>query len=149
MGRRSPVAKQPSTGSSRIASLALLAVGAAILAGSILSLWPRVNARLDARLRAARIRYDLTTLDDAVCRYIIDSGGVAPAAMADLRGTSSEGTPYLPAAFVPVDPWGRAYRWDSVAPGVPRVFTLGEDGVPGGAGEDADVDTRRIRSGRY
>ena len=43
---------------------------------------------------------------------------------------------------VPVDPWGRPYVY--AAPGITNsdgydLYTLGKDGKPGGAGEDADV----------
>lgn len=49
--------------------------------------------------------------------------------------------PYLTRA-VPVDPWGRPYRY--VAPGAANpgsydLYTLGRDGAPGGTGEDADL----------
>lgn len=43
---------------------------------------------------------------------------------------------------VPVDPWGRVYVY--AAPGIANpdsydLYSLGKDGKPGGAGEDADV----------
>jgi general secretion pathway protein G len=49
--------------------------------------------------------------------------------------------PYL-RQDVPLDPWGRAYRY--VIPGTHNpdsfdLYSLGRDGAPGGAGEDSDV----------
>ena len=45
--------------------------------------------------------------------------------------------PYLEEAL-PVDPWGTPLQW-SLREGEPRVTSLGADGAPGGAGDDADV----------
>jgi len=57
--------------------------------------------------------------------------------------TSEEGLaaigPFMKKA-VPNDPWGRPYQYR--APGTKgdfELFSLGRDGRPGGAGEDADV----------
>lgn len=54
--------------------------------------------------------------------------------------------PYLRA--VPEDPWGRPYRYTSEHSGAVRgVFqlqTLGADGVAGGEGEDADIDSGQL-----
>jgi general secretion pathway protein G len=37
-----------------------------------------------------------------------------------------------------IDPWGHRYRYELVN-GAPRISTLGRDGRPGGAGDDADL----------
>jgi general secretion pathway protein G len=50
--------------------------------------------------------------------------------------------PYLRKA-VPADPWGAAYIYTSPGERSPRGFdllSLGADGVPGGEGEDADIE---------
>ncbi len=39
------------------------------------------------------------------------------------------------------DGWGRPYRYESDG-GSARIWTLGRDGVPGGAGPDADVSVQ-------
>jgi general secretion pathway protein G len=49
--------------------------------------------------------------------------------------------PYL-RQLLPLDPWGRAYRYAS--PGIANqnsydLYTFGKDGAPGGEGENADV----------
>ncbi len=50
--------------------------------------------------------------------------------------------PYLKRG-VPLDPWGRAYQYRSPAARGDdyEVLTLGRDGQPGGAGEDADISS--------
>lgn len=63
----------------------------------------------------------------------LDALVLKPAAEAKWTG------PYLKKA-VPADPWGRAYVYR--APGTRGEFdlySLGRDGKPGGAGEDADI----------
>ncbi len=43
---------------------------------------------------------------------------------------------------VPLDPWGSAYVYREPGTSNPTLYdlyTLGRDGQPGGAGEDADV----------
>lgn len=50
--------------------------------------------------------------------------------------------PYLRKA-VPADPWGAPYIFTSPGERTPRGFdllSLGADGVPGGEGEDADIE---------
>lgn len=49
--------------------------------------------------------------------------------------------PYL-TRLIPVDPWGRAYRYESpgrINPDSYDLYSLGRDGAPGGEGEDADI----------
>ncbi len=44
---------------------------------------------------------------------------------------------------LPIDPWGTAYHY-ALGRGVPRVWTDGADGLPGGEGDDADVFNRSL-----
>ena len=54
-------------------------------------------------------------------------------------GESGWSGPYLKKA-VPTDPWGRAYVYRVPgSKGEFDLFSLGKDGKPGGAGEDADI----------
>jgi len=52
------------------------------------------------------------------------------------------GLTFLGTRELPLDPWGRSYHY--VAPSVswqwPRIYTRGRDGIPGGEGEDRDID---------
>lgn len=50
--------------------------------------------------------------------------------------------PYLK-ADVPQDPWNRDYHYKYPgANGQPEIYSLGQDGSPGGEGEDSDVSNR-------
>ena len=52
--------------------------------------------------------------------------------------------PYLKGGTVPVDPWGRPYRYRSPGEhGEYDVYSLGADGREGGTGDDADVTSWR------
>lgn len=48
---------------------------------------------------------------------------------------------------LPKDPWGREFDYAAPRPGElrPRLASLGKDGLPGGTGEDADVDREGVR----
>jgi len=48
--------------------------------------------------------------------------------------------PYLKKSEVPLDPWKREYQYKYPGEkGEVDIFSLGQDGSPGGDGEDADV----------
>jgi len=47
--------------------------------------------------------------------------------------------PYLMPAVVPRDPWGRPYRYEQTATGVPTVYSVGPDGKPGTRDDVAEV----------
>ena len=63
--------------------------------------------------------------------------GVVPIAEFGLSALVSDGTqsgwlePYLVPAEVPLDPWGRPYRYDLDRTGIPVVYSVGPDGKPG------------------
>jgi general secretion pathway protein G len=106
---------------------------------------PQILGRVgDARTTTARTQLQLigTALDGYrldVGAYPTEEQGLAalverpsrPPVPPTWRG------PYLRGA-VPVDPWGRPYEY-RVMPGGYELRSLGRDGAPGGAGEDADV----------
>ncbi|MFV0478781.1 MAG: type II secretion system major pseudopilin GspG [Parahaliea sp.] len=52
--------------------------------------------------------------------------------------------PYLKSSRVPVDPWGREYHYKYPGEqGEIDIFTYGQNGAPGGEGEDSDVGNWR------
>jgi len=63
--------------------------------------------------------------------------GEYPASLSALFGAGRER---------PKDPWGREFVYAPPARGElrPRLVTLGRDGLPGGTGEDADVDREGV-----
>ena len=118
----------------------------AILAGLV---GPMVFRNVgDAKVSAARAQVELFAL--ALDQYRLDNDfypattqGLAalrerPSGMPEARNWRG---PYLRKA-IPLDPWGRPYTYKS--PGDVNaegydLLSLGRDGQPGGAGEDADV----------
>ena len=52
--------------------------------------------------------------------------------------------PYLKGGTVPVDPWGKPYRYaNASADGQIEILSFGSDGVAGGEGENADIRNAR------
>jgi len=64
--------------------------------------------------------------------------GQAPSSLADLVDDS--GTSYLNRSTIPLDPWGRVYRYHTGF----VVYSLGRDGAAGGSGEDADLTSLQL-----
>lgn len=96
-----------------------------------------------AEVKAARAQID--GMEKALDQYRLDVGHyptteqglnalvTAPQGAANWRG------PYLKKGL-PADPWGHPYGYKSPGEhGEVDVYSLGRDGTPGGAGEDADV----------
>jgi len=72
-------------------------------------------------------------------RYPTSSEGLQALVTAPNGATGWNG-PYISKASIPVDPWGRAYRYQF--PGKKSTFdiyTLGRDDKEGGSDEDKDV----------
>ena len=108
---------------------------------------PKVMSRPDeARVVAAK--QDIATLSQALKLYRLDNKAY-PSTEQGLAALA--GKPVLPpipdnwktggyVERLPADPWGKPYQY--LNPGVHDeidVFSFGADGVPGGAGADADI----------
>lgn len=125
-----------------IVVLAIIAALAGVVAPEIFR-----NAG-DAKVQAARSQVAIFSLALDAYRLDNDVYPTTEQGLAALRSTPLAGEPprnwrgpYL-RARVPSDPWGRP--WTYAAPGRENpesydLFSLGRDGKPGGAGEDADV----------
>ncbi len=101
---------------------------------------PRIERKLGPRSNpeAADVAADLRALAEAARAYAAEHGA-PPATLAELLAS-----PHLDA--VPEDPWGRPYRYAGPAGAREFLFfTQGRDRTPGGRGEDADLDHRRLR----
>lgn len=111
----------------------------------------------DAKLAAAQTQIE--TFGLALDAYRLDNDyypssqqGLAalveqPQGLPEARGWRG---PYLKRA-VPPDPWSRPYTYKSPGDSMPQgydLYTLGRDGHPGGAGEDADIVSWRSGSSR-
>lgn len=91
---------------------------------------PRVLQSV-ALAQSAKARADIVSLHDALDEYAIENGGRYPDSLDGLE-----------AAVGRFDPWGAPYLYELVR-GRPRVYSLGADGVPGGYGDDADIELPR------
>jgi general secretion pathway protein G len=84
------------------------------------------------QLRAAA---DMFAID--MNRYPTQAEGLAALVAGDRSAPGWRG-PYLKGGKLPVDPWGRAFRYDVRGSEI-QISTLGADGQPGGTGADADI----------
>ena len=112
---------------------------------------PQILGRV-SEARDATARTQIEMLAVALDSYRLDNGrypttqqGLAAlraAPTSDPVATNWRG-PYL-RREVPADPWGRPYEYRSPGEANPSsydLFTLGLDGLPGGEGEDADINS--------
>lgn len=85
---------------------------------------------------------DLVAIECA-CEEFFLANGRYPTDLEELACPDAEGRSYLPGTRDRLDVWGRPYSY--VRPlheaSKPRIYTLGRDGEPGGAGEDADFSS--------
>ena len=91
-------------------------------------------------------KVNITTIGQAVDNFIVVINGRTPDSLEEFVTPDVNGETDLPARKVPTDPWGAEYLYDppkSETRGY-RVYTYGKDGVPGGEGEDRDIDNWMI-----
>lgn len=100
--------------------------------------------------RSARIASDMRAIDSALTMYMGDMGGL-PSTQEGLdvlvqrpmghRRADAWNGPYLQTGL-PEDPWGVPYQYFLPGRGGQpyEVVTFGADGVPGGEGDNADID---------
>lgn len=93
-----------------------------------------------AQIEAFEKSLDTYRLD--VGRYPSAEEGLAALLAAPASAGAKWNGPYLKKG-VPPDPWGKPYQYR--APGTKgeyEIISLGKDGQPGGAGEDADISSQ-------
>lgn len=110
---------------------------------------PRILGRV-SEAKGATARTQIELLGLALDSYRLDNGSypTSEQGLAALNEKSAREPlpqnwrgPYLRKA-IPADPWGRPYIYRSPGESNPSaydLFTLGRDGQPGGADEDADL----------
>lgn len=117
---------------------------------------PRVVGQTDkARYEQAKVQ--MRILEDALKRYKLDSGrfptteqGLEALVRQPTTGTLprnwQEGG-YLDKPEVPIDPWGNNYIYISPGQYGPDydLKSLGADGLEGGEGYDADIESWRVQ----
>jgi type II secretion system protein G len=102
-----------------------------------------------AQKASAKAKADIVLIAKVVEDYAIMNNGRYPESIEQLVQENEFGERFLGRATVPKDPWGNPYQYEPPASGSRkyRVFSYGQDGVPGGAGDDADIDNVKIQGG--
>jgi len=124
---------------------ASLILGAGLAATAVI---PNVVAQVSAT-NQMRATSDIVAITEAINEYAVVHGGRYPDSLEELVTPDENGRTYLDRDEVPLDPWGNPYlyRCPDEQRHKPLVFTLGADGVPGGAGEDRDIDSLELAEG--
>lgn len=90
-----------------------------------------------------RTRPDVERLETAICEFMMLYRR-APENLEELLVPDESGYRVLKLDRIPLDIWGRPYLYQppTEEDSMPGVYSLGADGLPGGEGWDADVDSR-------
>jgi general secretion pathway protein G len=117
---------------------------------------PRIVGETD-RARYEQARVQMRILEDALKRYKLDSGRF-PATEQGLEALVSRPTTgtvprayaeggYLDKPEIPLDPWGNQYVYISPGQHGPDydLKSFGADGLEGGEGYDADLESWRLQ----
>lgn len=109
---------------------------------------PNVVRKLFVANRA-KAKADIVQLEQAVNEYAIENAGRFPDSLEVLVTEDANGMKILERDTVPVDPWGNPYVYEPAPSGSQkfRVISYGKDGVPGGEGDDGDIDNVMIKNG--
>ena len=121
--------------------IALLALIAGFAAPRVIGLFGQ------AKGDSAKIQIEM--LAGALGHYRLDVGGFPSeeqglAALVSRPADAARWNgPYLQGSEVPLDPWGRPYRYRRPADGRDfEIVSLGADGADGGDGENADIRSK-------
>lgn len=108
---------------------------------------PRIIGRTD-EARVTKTKADIRAIEEAANMFKLDNGfypssaeGLAALVQAPPRAKKFNPDGYL--SKIPVDPWGNEYIYLSDGRNV-VVMSLGADGVEGGEGYNADIDSRAL-----
>ena len=122
-------------------SLAELMVVIVIIGLLVTLVLPNVIQKL-ATAQSTVARADISALDQALTEFAINNGNRFPESLEVLVMPDENGHTYLKQKKLPLDPWKNEYAYEPPGPGEPRprIISYGKDGVPGGDGEDRDID---------
>lgn len=109
-----------------------------------------ISSQVLSRLQFAqtvKVGMDIESLLSAVDRYAVNNAGAYPATLEVLVVPDEKGETYLKGQRqLPLDPWGNDYVYFAPGEGAqPRIVSYGRDGKPGGEGEDADIDSTKLK----
>ena len=110
--------------------------------------WAEPNAAdpaQDPELSRAVIQMQLSMVVGALELYAVQNEHF-PATLQELVELDAAGQSFL--QELPIDPWGRPYFYapPSSPEGSYKLLTYGADGVPGGEGMNADIDSESLRN---
>lgn len=108
---------------------------------------PRIIGRTD-EARVTKAKADIKAIEEALNMFKLDNGfypnsaeGLAALVQGTPRAKRFNPDGYL--SKIPIDPWGNEYLYSSDGRDV-VVVSLGADGVEGGEGYNADIDSRAL-----
>ena len=108
---------------------------------------PRIIGRTD-EARVTKAKADIKAIEEALNMFKLDNGfypssgeGLAALVQGTPRAKRFNPDGYL--SKIPIDPWGNEYLYQSDGRDV-VVLSLGADGVEGGEGYNADIDSRAL-----
>ena len=108
---------------------------------------PRIIGRTD-EARVTKAKADIKAIEEALNMFKLDNGfypssaeGLAALVLGTPRAKRFNPDGYL--TKIPIDPWGNEYLYQSDGRDV-VVLSLGADGVEGGEGYNADIDSRTL-----
>jgi len=108
---------------------------------------PRIIGRTD-EARVTKAKADIKAIEEALNMFKLDNGfypssaeGLAALVQGTPRAKRFNPDGYL--SKIPIDPWGNEYLYQSDGRDV-VVISLGADGVEGGEGYNADIDSRTL-----
>ena len=109
---------------------------------------PNVIAKLGTANKA-KAKADIVSNSNAVTQYAIENGGRYPESLEALVTPDPNGQSFLDMETVPKDPWGNEYVFEPASSSSQkfRVISYGKDGIPGGEGDDTDIDNIKIKNG--
>ena len=97
---------------------------------------------------ALKAMNDVSAIAGRLEEYARNNQGSYPTSLLPLVTPDANGHCYLEGCNgrIPCDPWKRPYLYEppSATHPRPRVFTYGSDGLPGGLGEAADIDSENF-----
>jgi general secretion pathway protein G len=137
--------RNASRGGFTLAELMVVIVIIGLLATLVV---PNVISKL-GKANIAKAKADIVAISDAVTGYAIENGGRYPESLEALVTPDPNGHSFLDTETVPKDPWGNEYFFEPAPSGSTkfRVISYGKDGIPGGEGDDADIDNIKIKNG--
>ncbi|MBK7643711.1 MAG: type II secretion system protein GspG [Planctomycetes bacterium] len=124
-----------------------VALGVVVLIAGALQMIP---SRVPQHGVSSRTRSmaDVSTIIQSLTEYSINNNDAYPTSLTPLVTPDANGHCYLEGynGRIPKDPWKREYQYAPPTPEhpLPRVWSYGADGKPGGEGDDADIDSDQL-----